>query len=179
MRNLFWALVAGIFLLSCETDNTDAPKETGPPVIGTAQFGDETVYFITSMFRPRDERWGTGVRISLNGYTAVRWPGELWAADGDYVMHFRFPYADADVEYVDIDVAELESLKIAVPGTRTEPNDYGYEELEVASGTFTFKKVVRDDDLLRLSFDLVMSDGKIFEGGATINKKGGRLVRPN
>ncbi len=49
----------------------------------------------------------------------------------------------------------------------------------MASGTFTFKKVVRDDDLLRLSFDLVMSDGKIFEGGATINKKGGRLVRPN
>lgn len=170
LYNLLAIACLSLFAFGACSDKGDEK----PPVLGTAQYDGETVYFISSTFRENDPQWNTGTRIDLMGYNTIRYPA---LTDYDYILHLWLGETEAMAEeYVNADISEIESLSIQIVGKCFYYKDFdedgaltpGHEHFSMESGTFSLRKVVNEGEEIMVSFDLRMSDGKTFKGGATI-----------
>lgn len=176
MKRLLFALLTLGLLASC--GNNDDRGETDPHILGTAHFDNETIYFISSTLHPLNNKWGTGIRISLHGYSTVRWPGDF--IDGDYTVNLRLPSVDETRDYRDADLSDLETLTIRKKDDKTYRYGTNVEDgsLGVVSGTFSLVETVENSGWYDFSFEFFMSDGKKFDGNATLRKGGVRPVKP-
>lgn len=179
MKNLrLFALACLISTIFCSC--SDSGNEW-PPVMGTAEYDGQTVYFISSSFISERPRWDSGLRIGLIGLNNDRYQSGV--SDGNYFVHMWFPIVEDQQStvaiYENTDIAELENLSLQIvddnrniiydKDRENDSSDLSEEIIKITSGTFSVMPVSATNDThYTISFDLSMSDSKTFKGSATI-----------